>query len=467
MLILNNDRYRARGLACGLAFALISVGAPSFAEPMKQAVHAAVTENPTALARQADVRASAMELLQNERDFMPRLSLFVEGGAEIYDDSERLTPAENRETRFAREIGVVAEYDIFDGYRRANTVYREAARVDGAIFRLLDASETLALNAVEAYIDVMRHRELRLVADQNIRRHIQISRQVNNLVEAGRLSTSDRFEMDERLMAARLGRLQVDQAMAETDARYEAVIGRKPGEAMSIPRVRNLPDSLEDLALRSVRQSHQIKRADTRINQSKYQAGIDRSDELPEVTLRAGVRAGSDLDGVGGDQSDAFVGVRMNWEFYAGGRKARSAALAYRTSEAIAERSQAVRDVRELAARTWISYTTNIERTVLLGRRLEAARKTTEQYQEQFQAGTRSLLDVLDAESTYFNIRFEEVSAQSSLAFSQFRMLAAQSRLAEFFEVKPAEIPLIPDFEDRARAAHPAAIFRTGIPALE
>ena len=467
MLIFTDYKRCARLTAHAMTFALVSFGAPTVAEPMKQAVHAAVTQNPTALARQADVRASAMELLQNERDFVPRLSLFAEGGAEIYDDSARLTPAENRETRFAREIGVVAEYDIFDGYRRANTLYREAARVDGAIFRLLDASETLALNAVEAYIDVIRHRDLRLVADQNIRRHIEISRQVNNLVDAGRLSSSDRFEMEERLMAARLGRLQVDQAMAETYARYEAVIGRKPGQSMSIPRVRDLPDNMEDLALRSVRQSHQIKLADTRINQSKYQVGVDRADELPEVTLRAGVRAGSDLDGVGGDQSDAFVGVRMNWEFYAGGRKARSAALAYRTSEAIAERSQAVRDVRELAARTWISYTTNIERTVLLGRRLEAARKTTEQYQEQFQAGTRSLLDVLDAERTYFNIRFEEVSAQSSLAFSQFRILAAQSKLAAYFEVKPADIPLIPDFEERARADRPAAIFRTGIPSLE
>ena len=82
--------------------------------------------------------------------------------------------------------------------------------------------------------------------------------------------------------------------------------------------------------------------------------------------------------------------------------------------------------------------------------------------------GQRSLLDVLDAERTYFNIRFERVSAQSSYTFSQYRLLASQGMLAKHFKLSHANVALAPDFKERAtRAKRPAAIFNTEIRALE
>jgi adhesin transport system outer membrane protein len=162
------------------------------------------------------------------------------------------------------------------------------------------------------------------------------------------------------------------------------------------------------------------------------------------------------------------VGVRVDWEFYAGGREARERALQHRTSEARAERDAVRREVFETAERTWHAYDANIERTVLLSRRLSAARKTADQYQEQFQAGSRSLIDVLDAERTIFNVRFEQVSAQASFTFSQYRLLASQSLLAKRFNVTSANVALNPDFVSRATTARrPQAIFNTEIKALE
>lgn len=437
------------------------------AESMQSAVHAAVTTNPKAQAGKENVKASALELLQLEEDFMPRLSLYGDAGAQYFDDPTRLSPQDNRRTRFGREIGLAAEVTLFDGYRRANRVYRNSARVDESIFKLLDASETLALNAVEAYIDVIRHTDLLGVADQNIRRHVEISRSVKKLVKVGRLSSSDEFEIDEQLLAARLSRLEVKQALENAKVRYETVIGHKPTANMSVPNVRELPDTLRELLIRSVSNNFRVRLADTRIQQSKYQAGINRSDELPELKLRAGIRHGSDLDGLSGSESDAFVGLQLNWDLYAGGRKARRSALSRRTSEALAERAEVVREVQELTSRDWISYGTGIERTVLLGNQRAAARKAADQYQMQFDGGTRSLLDVLDAERTFFNVRFEEVSAKASLAFSQFRLLATQSQLATYFGARPADVPLMPNYEKRARAGRPAAIFNTEIRALE
>jgi len=451
-----------------LCFALVLGPAhPVAAESLRDAVRAALTTNPTGRAANADVKASALELLQLRGDYQPRLLLQGEVGAEQYDDPDRLSPADNRDTKFNREIGLTAELTLFDGYRRANRVYRNASRLDESIFGLLDASETMALNAVEAYIDVARHTSLLGVANRNIARHQEIARQVDDLVEGDRLPVSARFELQERLLAARLSRLEVERALADSQARYRSVIGHDPVGTGPVPAIGDLPMTKSDLVLRSLRDSFRLKESGQKIVQARFQSGITTADEKPQVTLQAGVRTGRDVAGTSGTESDAFVGVRLDWELFAGGRDARRRALQQRTLQAEAERQKTVREVREMAERSWNAYHTSIERTVLLDRRVSAARKTSDQYQDQFRAGTRSLLDVLDAERTFFNVLFESVSADASFTFNQYRMLAAQSRLAAHFDIEPADVPLEPDFTARAQnAPRAAAIFNTEIKAL-
>ncbi len=458
----------ARLFALALA---LTAGLPAFAETMKAAVAAAVTENPAAQASSSEVRTAALELLQQDRDYLPTVTASAEVGPAYYWDPARLSPANNNKVSLGAQAGVVAEYVLFDGYRRANTTYAAAARVDGAIFHLLDASETLALNAVEAYIDVFRHRQLAAIARENIARHEVIARQVAELVSGGKLPVSDQFEVDQRVLAAKLHLVQVKEALAKAEARYESVVGHKPDHRLSVDWLRQLPMSEDALITRALRGNARVKALDAAVQATRYDARADQADELPQVKLRAGANVGQNLDGVPGFQADAYAGLLVEWELFAGGRSARRAAGVQRTSTAQAKRDRAVREIRELAAGVWAAYEANIERTVLYDRQLSAARGTVVQYQDQFLAGTRTLLDVLDAERSYFNIRFDDISAEAAYVFNQYQMLAVQSRLAAHFGVDHADAPLMPDFEARALEAGeytpPGQVFGSAIPALE
>jgi len=453
-----------------LAGALFATS-PALAETMKAAVTAAVTENPRALASDAEVKTAALELLQQDRDYLPTVSVYGEAGPAWYWDPARLSPADNNKVSFGAEAGVVAEYTLFDGYRRANTTYAAAARVDGAIFRLLDASETLALNAVEAYIDVFRHRQLVNIARENISRHENIAGQVADLVEGGKLPVSDQFDVDQRVLAAKLYLVQVREALAKAEARYENVVGHKPGHNLRIQWLRSLPMTKDALIRQALQGSARIKALDALVQATRYDGKAERADERPQVKLRAGANVGQNLDGVPGFQSDAYAGLLVEWKVFEGGRSPRRAAAAQRTNAEQFRRDEAVRDVREMAAEVWASYEANIERTVLFDRQLAAARGTVEQYQDQFLAGTRTLIQVLDAERAYFNIRFEDISAEAAYVFNQYQMLAVQSRLAAHFGVAHADVPLMPDFEARALDAGdftpPSQVFGSAIPSLE
>ncbi len=449
-------------VTCVLALSF-STAAP--AEPLRDAVRHAVTTNPLVQARDANMKASAYELLQLRGEYLPRVDVFGDIGNEKVDDPTSLTTVENDVTKTRSQIGVRASYVLFDGFRRANLVYANAARVDASIFSLLDASETMALNAVEAYIDVYRHQALLEVAGRNIRSHIAIGQQVRDLVDAGRLPFSDELTIDDRIEAARLVELEVKRSLRDARSRYLRVIGRAPSGGMSLTTVK-LPRNETVLRDAALENSYRLKGAQARLDQTTYQEGISQSDRYPQLSLEVGASTGENRNGNFNDRDDQFAGITMNWTLYKGGREDQRRAFAQRSYEAAFRRDAAARDVIDLVNRSWTSLQTNDERARRLRQQLSVNRTLVDVYGEEFDAAKRTLLDLLEVERSRFNVEFEKVSAEASLSFSKYRVLASQSRLAEHFGLQPADIALEPTFQRRALAS-PTAIFNSVIEPLE
>ncbi|MFD2855489.1 TolC family protein [Seohaeicola zhoushanensis] len=212
--------------------------------------------------------------------------------------------------------------------------------------------------------------------------------------------------------------------------------------------------------------SYRVRIAAIEVERAKYEGAVVEADRMPRLSLNAGAKAGRDIDGSAGPQTDTYIGLRLNWILHKGGRDAERNAWVERKSKALAEQHVAVGEVRELAQRTWNSYIANGDRVHLLSAQLNVNRDLVGQYQSEFEAGTRSLLEVLDAEQSAFNVEFEGISAQAAYTFSIYRMLAAQSRLAKHFGVKPSNTALVPDFRERA-LANPTSVFKTEIPPME
>ncbi len=449
-----------------LFWALGSLASPAFSESLTSAVREAVTNNPAAQAADADVRASLFEMLELKGEYMPEVSMFGELGGQIVDNPSSLSASANNTFKETAQIGIGVAYTIFDGQRRENLVYRNATRLDASILRQMDASETLALNAVESYTDVIRLRALTKLASDNIARHVEIGAQVQDLVDGGRLPKSDGFLVDDRIAAAQDAKIGIDQLLSNAIARYIRVIGHAPKGAMDVPGVKSIPKNLRDFQQEAVQRSFRVQIADKVARGIEFDANIKKADRKPRVTLNAGVTHGLHRDGSEGNRSDAFVGFRMNWTLYNGRRPAQSAGLNERTRQAELERRVAANEVRELAARTWSAYVRNSERSDLLTRQLRANTLIVRQYRDELKAAKRSLIDLLEAERTVFNVRFQKANTDAALTFSRYRILAAQSRLAAHFGVAPSKVIFAPDYEERALASPRSAVFDTVVEPL-
>jgi outer membrane protein, adhesin transport system len=131
----------------------------------------------------------------------------------------------------------------------------------------------------------------------------------------------------------------------------------------------------------------------------------------------------------------------MRWKIFDGfANTANVREQKQRADEVHARLFQRTRQAEEDVRSAW-SRLTNQSRLVT---ELEAQARVSDDlllsYREQFNVGRRSLLDVLDAQNTRFNVQASAETARMAKVYAQYRVLAAANRLVEALGVQmPAE----------------------------
>ncbi|MFD0915113.1 TolC family protein [Pseudahrensia aquimaris] len=450
---------KASALALAASLLVLPTTTTSMAESMTSAVKRAVKTHPSVKSKRANQRAVANELEESRSSFLPQVSLFGDAGIERVENDSSLSVRDSGRTNFTREAGVSVQYTLFDGYERANILYRNAARLDGAIWGLLATSEATALNAVEAYIDVVRHRELLAAAHRNIKRHKRILRLIRARVSGGKSPASDAFQIEERVFAAQAVEVEITKALKDANAKYRKAVGRSPGKKMRVARVKHLPKSRSQLEQTAIANSYEIKALEKVANENQYAGDASASGLSPKVSLEGRASIGADRNGSRGTQNDAYVGLRLQWKLFDGGATdSRAGAFAERAQEALYERDVRVRDIREIAEKSWAAYHEGRKRNAILLKQLKQNKKIVTNYREEYELSKRSLLDVLDAERARFNNEFQQISVSAGYRFSAFRMLAIQSRLMRFFGLHRDAVAPRANNEQRFRSTNGRAI---------
>ena len=443
------------------------MAAAAHAESINDAVSRSVLNNNARKAAIASVNAQGERVAIAQSDRGAIVQLFGEVAGEQVDDPASLSIEDNEDFKVARQLGIGVEFPLLDGMRTLNSVYREATLLDAEIIRLADETETLALNAVQAYVDVVRHRRVVEVAARNISVHQRIRDQVEQQVVGGSLPEADLLSADDKVLEARLARAEAQSSLSDALSNYQFIMGSPPRGGLSIGSGVRVPGSGSAVENTAVANSFQLQFAQKEIDALTYQEQIDDADFKPQVNLFAGADVGEDLDGSSGSESTLRAGVRLNWTLHQG--KKRSATAARNRDlvmRAHYRKRQVEGEVRDFARRAWNSYRTSAERKSLLTQSVENSAAIAVAYSRDFDAAKRPLLQVLDAERDLFNLRVQLINAEAATVFQSYRVLAAQSTLARHFGLASAQRVLIPNYEDRVRAA-PRQGFDVSTPDLQ
>lgn len=427
--------------ALAMAAAVVCGATAAQAISLKDSVATALRTNPDLGSVVSAREATEFQLRQARGGYLPTLSFEGRAGAQISDSvTTRLN--DDDDNVFGPVQGTLSATQLlFDGFATDAAVEKAASDVDAASFRVMSRSEFIALEVVQAYVDIHRRMRVLAVAKNNLAFHQRVLDDLRRGTSGGAISVADRQQAEERIVAARAFITETQEELTASRIVYRRLVGRSPGR-VSAPRSvrRSLPRTMSG-ALEIARNANPNLQAAGAEVDSAY-ANVKSADSrfLPTLNLEARASIGEDLEGIRGRDGDAKVEGVVRWNLFRGGIDAANKQEQIRRVDESRHRlRQTGREVDEGVRLSWNQRTKQNELLKLLNRQLRTSNELLASYNEQFKVGSRSLLDLLDTQNSKFGAEVRVITAGHSVLFAEHRILASMGTLVRSLGLTSSE----------------------------
>lgn len=421
-----------RHLWAGAAVAaLTSLAGAAGAVSLEEAVSAAYDSNPTLLAARAGLRATDETVNQARAGMRPDISAETSYGLQRVDG--RTGTRRQRETSDPFSVGVTATQRLYDGGRTFNNVRAREDTVSAARARLVNTEQQVILDVVTAYYDVLRDQESVSLASNNVRVVGEQLRATRDRFDVGEVTRTDVSQAEARLAQSRANLASAQGQLQASQQSFRAVTGLEPAGMTQRNGLPTLPASLSEAVDDAVGRHPLVTAAryDERSAQRDVKAQVGGL--LPTVSLRGGYNYG-DADAFGGNDGDytgaASVTVTASIPLYQGGAEySRIRQAQAEASRAQAGISVAARNARRVVEVAWNQVI--VTRSIITASREEvrAAQLALDGVREEAIVGSRTTLDVLDAEQELLDAQTRSVSARRDQVVAAYTLLAATGEL--------------------------------------
>ncbi len=366
------------------------------AERLREALRHTYENNPEIKAARARLRAIDEKTPQALSNHMPQVGLSGEYGL---NKKYRSIAAGGNSKLYPGTVELTVSQPLFRGFRTLHALKKAKASILAGRESLKSTEQTVLLDAVTAYMDVLRDAQIVQHRKRNIavlRRHLRAARR---RLEVGAASKTDEAQARLRLARARAELGPAKARLRASRARYASIVGHAPS-APQLPRLhrslmpRNLGEAIEQAAAINpaiLESRHAEEAARNEINEVKGEL-------LPTVNLEASYSWRHNYLSRGNRERDMTIMGRVNMPLYQGGnvvsriREARQT-RAQRRYEAAS--SQAQIQARVIAAWEQIAAA---KAQIAAGKyEIAAARQALKGVRKEYLAGQRTMLDVLDA----------------------------------------------------------------------
>ncbi len=407
-----------------LLIALLSLPAESGAQvALPSALSKAYAENPTLEAARARLRVVDEGLPIARATRRPK--------AQITSSATLAQTESNKGSQGLRTLRTALgiEQPLYTGGEATARIGRAEELIRAERSRLEDVEQQVFLAAVDAFTAVLRDQRILELALANEARLLGQLQGVQRRFRFGELTQTDVAQAEARYARGIADREAAAGRLESAGAAFQRVIGDPPGTLVPPAMPAELPIDLESVQA-SVDEHPAVRAARLDVAAARQEIDTALSTLKPRLSLRGDAGYVEDPGGRADWQSDVSVGALLTVPLYQGGGEY---ARIRQTRQALTEerfRLQAVRrDVEEEAAASWHALLTARARLLALARQVELAALALDGVQQEARLGSRTVLDVLDAEQELFEAEVERTSAERDELLAAFRVKASMGML--------------------------------------
>lgn len=407
---------RRNGLAA-IAIALTFVGAPALkADTLAQALTAAYNNSGLLEQNRALLRAADEGVAQSVAATLPVLNWSI-----TTDRTRVEVPITTTTTSTLARI--TGDLTLFDFGVNQLGIDAQKEVVLGTRQALRGVEQDVLLRAVQAYMNLLSAGEFVQLRQNNVRLIIQEFRAAQDRFEVGEVTRTDVALAEARLAAARSLLAAAQGDLARSVEEYKVAIGRNPSGPRAVSpapvsrtlndakafAVRNHPSVLE--AQHSVTAAEiNIRRAEAATRPSVSLNGFVSTDQDSNTTAQVGVSIGGPIY-AGGLILSQFRQVQANRDAARSGLHLITLGVEQQVGNAFAslQVAQASRQASE--------------------RQITAAQVAFQGVREEATLGSRTTLDVLNAEQELLDAQANRIAAQSDEVIASYALLSAMGLL--------------------------------------
>ena len=419
-------------LLCLSMFASATLHAVS----LKDSVEKVLSSNPEIIAEKNNQEAFRKYIDEREANYYPRLD--VDGRLEKsnsnknYDQPNSNNLADGSDQEDGYNFGIALNQMLYDGNLTPSQVREAKFNNLANKYRTERNIDNVVYETITAYTGLVQYNEL-----LNLTNEMILTNEDNYQTAKEKESISgevlETYQVESKLNFVKEKYLEEKDLKASKIDTFKRYVGIEPDGSECRPKIdiSKIPNNLQQLVELAVLKNSEILEQIERVKAQREKIAQADSKFLPNLSLELKALTDSDLSlNEQGVENQAFGRINLAWNLYNGGgdhavSKQEELFLAEQKERLDAITNKIVESVKV----TYQRFEKNKERIDVLKGYVSANENIVEVYKSEFESGTRTFVDILDAQTVLYEAKKSLVIREFELYRNYYDLLNTLSML--------------------------------------
>jgi outer membrane protein len=322
---------------------------------------------------------------------------------------------------------------IFNGGRTVSEFLKANSQVEGGFQNFRDVMNTVAFQTAQAYENVLASEEIYKINVDNESRFKKYLDYTQTRFESGVVTRTDVLQAQVRLAESTSSKERAHSDFVKAQATLERLIGFSP-DSKTLEPVKidylALPKSVDEVREAAFDSNPILKASKATEQVALYDLGIATSVILPTVSANVQQFRSNSSRNFSSSNDSTTYNMRLEVPIFQGGAEyADIGARVFQKYKAEYDSLETERRLEENIISSWNTYITNKYTLQFRTEAVRAAKSALEGVHEEVNIGTKTTIDLLDAETDLFNTLVSERITKRDLIVSAYQILQLVGRL--------------------------------------
>lgn len=414
-----------RAIVAGISFSCLSLN-PSFAATLNDTLMDTYLHNPALEAAREEAKSTHENMPQALSEWLPKISASLERGSAEIERGTRTTFGDTEEQ------SVSVNQPLFKGGESVAKYTQAKNIIAAAHARLAETEQTILLDAIRAYMEVVTNQEILALSTSNenvLKEHAFVT---DERFRLGEVTKTDVAQAKARFAGATSERIQAAGNLQVALANFKRIIGQEAKD-LTIPQKHVAVEAdQEKLIAMALENNPSVLYAKYSELTAKSDIKINKARLLPSLSFNASQsrqRSGEVLF-LSDQVEQGVAAINLSVPLYQGGAQySRVRQSAYTAEQKKYDLIEAQNAVRENVITAYQQLDVAIATITSSEAAVEAAKIALSGVEYEAKAGARTTLDILDAERELLDVQITLTKAKRDKIISAYSLLAQIGRL--------------------------------------